>query len=143
MTAVFAIRSAGGSQGFAQSGRGRGANRWGVALAAAALLAALLPGSVSAATYSLSGTVTDAMGAGVSGIQASVCPLIPAPGQTFIACVGSGGTTAADGTYMVSNVPPDSYQVFFRDPSGTYPFGYYSTGGFTPFQHDKRRRSLD
>ena len=131
MRSLLAIRFAGRSDGCEPRGRGRRANRWAGALALAALLAALLPPSVSAATFSVNGTVTDAAGVGVIGIAVSVCPLIPAPGQTFIACVGSGGTTAADGTYMVSNVPPDSYQVFFRDPSGKYPFGYYSTGGFT------------
>ena len=131
MTAVFAIRSAGGSQGSVPRGRDRRASRWVRVLAGAALLSALLPGSVSAATYSLSGTVTDALGAGVAGIAVGVCPLVPAPGTNFIACVGSGGITAADGTYTVGNVPPGTYQVFFRDPSGTYPFGYYSTAGFT------------
>ena len=132
MTSVFANRFAAGFQGPVPRGRDRRANRWAGTLAAAALLATLLPGSVSAATYSVSGTVTNAAGAGVIGIQVLLCTRVPAPGQQYITCVGSGAVSAADGTYAVPSVPAGTYRVTFKDLLGRYPTGYYSTGGFAP-----------
>ncbi len=39
--------------------------------------------------------------------------------------------SAADGTYSVAVAPGGTYTLFFRDYSGIYGSGYYSTGGFT------------
>ena len=104
--------------------------RWAVALVSALLVSSLVPTVVSAAVYSLSGTVTNAVGVGVGGILVAPCPLVPAPGQQYIQCL-PGATTASDGTYTVANVPPGTYNVSFSDPTHTYPFAYYSDTGFT------------
>jgi hypothetical protein len=95
------------------------------------LLSSMLPAAVGAATYSISGTVTNASGAGVSGIEVWVCPLAPPAGETTIMCLGSGGVSANDGTYTVSGVPSGTFKVSFNDPQDEYPYGYYGQAGYT------------
>ena len=130
MRSAFVAKFVTHSDGPKPRGRARPASRWGGALAVAALLAALLPASVIAATYSISGTVTNAAGTGVAGIGVALCPLVPAPGQQYIQCLPEA-TTASDGTYAIANVPPGTFKAQFSDLSHTYPFGYYSAAGFT------------
>ena len=68
----------------------------------------------------ITGTVTDFSGT-------------PLP-DIFVQADSSGDsnytTTASDGTYSVY-VAPGTYKVSYSDPTGTYPSGYYSSGGFT------------
>jgi protocatechuate 3,4-dioxygenase beta subunit len=43
-------------------------------------------------------------------------------------------STATDGTYSV-DVAADAYTVYFYDPNGAHPAGYYSSAGFKADQH--------
>ena len=76
-------------------------------------------------TVSISGTVT--------GLDAA-----PVAGITVLAYGGYydyHATTAGDGTYTV-DVAAGSYLLYFYDPNGALPAGYYSGTGFAADYHD-------
>ena len=68
---------------------------------------------------SISGTVRDGEGNPIAGAQVTV--------SRQPCCLGDGATTAADGTYTVSDLPPGSYSVF-ADAVG-YVGAYWNDGG--------------
>lgn len=69
----------------------------------------------------VSGTVTGPSGQGLSGVQASACPV------TGDVC--SSASSSIDGTYAIARLLPGTYRVWFYDPNWTHVSGYYSTGG--------------
>jgi hypothetical protein len=74
-------------------------------------------------THSISGKITGPGGVPLSGISVSAWP-----------SAGSGtwgnGATAADGTYTLAGLAPDSYTLYFSDPTKTYVDGHYGDNGF-------------
>lgn len=71
---------------------------------------------------SITGTVTDASAAPVSGVSVSACPTAGPP-------VCYSATTGSDGAYTLG-LPAGSYTVSFDDPTLAHPSGYYGSGGF-------------
>lgn len=68
----------------------------------------------AAAASSISGVVTDS---GTAQPLSGVCVYLYVSGGGY---AGSGGCTAADGTYSLTGLAAGSYQVAFFDPSGTH-----------------------
>ena len=75
--------------------------------------------SLAAATYTLSGKVTDPASAPIADIE------VQASGVDN----WNSAITAADGTFSI-DVTPDTYLVSFYDWSQTYANGWYGSGGF-------------
>jgi hypothetical protein len=105
--------------------------RWAVPLVWALLQVNVAPAAASLATYSISGTVTEASGAPVAGIRLAVCSMEPASATNATPCLGEGTATAADGSYTVDGVPAGTYFVSFQDPTYRHPGGFYSSAGFS------------
>jgi hypothetical protein len=72
----------------------------------------------------ISGTVTTASSVPIAGIQ------VTASRREGDSTWFYYGTTDAAGAYRV-DVPPAAFTVSFTDPTGVYPFVYYSTTGVT------------
>jgi Tol biopolymer transport system component len=73
---------------------------------------------VPAAPGSLSGAVTNGQGQPLAGISVLLYPSANPSGIRST-------TTAANGSYRFSSLPPGDYQVEFRDPAGQYGFQFY------------------
>jgi hypothetical protein len=71
--------------------------------------------------HNISGTVTDSVGAAISGVEVSAFD-----NSGYFAKV----TTASDGTYSIG-VPPGRYTVGFHQPSEAHASGWYGLSGFT------------
>jgi hypothetical protein len=80
------------------------------------------------ASVSISGTVRNAAAAGLPDIDVYACAIAPGYGYCYW---WYHQITAGDGTYSVPVAPNDSYTLEFDDHSGTYPGGWYSSGGIT------------
>jgi hypothetical protein len=65
--------------------------------------------------YSVSGTVRNADGTPLPGVEVSACPK-PAPGATTSSCTMYPTWTARDGTYTLPAIAPGTYTVQFADP---------------------------
>ncbi len=94
----------------AQPGAGRGSaavRGFVTALVAVLLLAAVPPSAIAAVgTAAIAGTVTDDGGVGIANVEVHVhAPALPA--------TNASATTAADGTYEIRGLVPDSYVVAF------------------------------
>ena len=89
-------------------------------LAALALVGALLPASVLAVGYRVSGTITDAAGTPLSGILVSAF-------TTSAPVDGDVTVTAGDGSYQIVGLAAGSYRVQVADPTGVRPSGYYAS----------------
>jgi hypothetical protein len=84
--------------------------------------AAAVPQAVPATSgYSIEGTVTAVGGGTLSSIEVEVDSTTSSNYYT--------SATALGGTYSVDGLPPDTYDVWFEDPTGTHFNGYYSGGG--------------
>ena len=80
-----------------------------------------MPAAQAAPKAQISGTVTDAEGAGIKGIVVTALEYDGDGGWAFVADT----TTKKDGTYTIKNLPPATYTVEFRDEDGTYVDEYY------------------
>ena len=80
-----------------------------------------MPAAQAAPKAQISGTVTDAEGAGIKGIVVTALEYDGDGGWAFVADT----TTKRDGTYTIKNLPPATYTVEFRDDDGTYVDEYY------------------
>jgi hypothetical protein len=80
----------------------------------------VVPAATSGGGYYISGLVTGTGATPLSGIQV----------QAYSNAGYYTAATAPNGTYSVP-VTAGSYTVWFRDPTGAYLSGYYSSGGFT------------
>ena len=73
----------------------------------------------SATTGTLTGTLTDAAS---SATLADVCVYLYATGGAY---TGNGTCAAADGGYVLSNIPAGSYTLAAYDPAGWHPTTWY------------------
>ena len=93
-----------------------------VSSAAVALLGlGSVPAAQAAPKAQISGTVTDAEGAGITGIVVTALEYDGDGGWAVVADT----TTKKNGTYTIKNLPPATYTVEFRDDDGTYVDEYY------------------
>ena len=70
----------------------------------------------------IAGTVTDADGRPLAGINVVAC----VPGT----CYGPPSITDGSGHYVIALLP-GTYTVQLSDPNGVYPSGYYTASGFS------------
>ena len=100
------------------------------------------PGSALAATFSISGRVTEgaggaigyAAGDGIEGIVVSACPSTTPPAFDPVTFDCSHVESDAAGRWTVRGVAAGSYWIAFEDVAGDmrgWPPGWYGTGGFT------------
>jgi len=92
-----------------------------LSVAIAVLGLGTMPAAQAAPKAQISGTVTDAEGAGIKGIVVTALEYDGDGGWAFVADT----TTKNDGTYTIKNLPPAAYTVEFRDDDGTYVDEYY------------------
>ena len=80
-----------------------------------------LPPASAAPEGSIEGTVTDADGAGIKGIEVTAYEFDGVDGWTTVAST----TTKNDGSYSLKKLPAAAYQVEFFDNDGTYVSEFY------------------
>ena len=95
-----------------------------LSVAIAVLGLATMPAAQAAPKAQISGTVTDAEGAGIKGIVVTALEYDGDGGWAFVA----DATTKNDGTYTIKNLPPATYTVEFRDD--TEAFNHYANGNW-------------
>jgi protocatechuate 3,4-dioxygenase beta subunit len=81
----------------------------------------VMPTASAAPEGSIEGTVTDADGAGIKGIEVTAYEFDGVDAWTNV----SSTTTKNDGSYSLKKLPAASYQVQFDDSEGTYVTEFY------------------
>ena len=80
-----------------------------------------MPTAAAAPQGAIEGTVTDADGAGIKGIEVTAYEFDGVDTWTFVA----SSTTKNDGSYALRKLPAATYQVEFFDNDGTYVAEFY------------------
>ena len=91
-----------------------------VVLSASAVTA---PAAQAASTGSITGTVTDASGNPLAGIDVTAYQSDGSGDWEWASQV----TTASDGSYLISGLSAGVYHVEFSDPNGIYPSQFYDS----------------